>query len=494
MKKNLIKKIIAISLSVIVLVVACFFIFKRDFDSLVEKAAKALNNYNIQAEIDSENKTIEASQTVEVKNNYGMDIDALYFHLYPRAFREGASIKPYTTLNQGKCFSNGDSYGNLEITSVKTNNQQQDIVYDGEDENVLKVKCDLKKEQSVVISLKFIVTLPNCNHRFGYMDSNINLGNWYPVLAHFDGEKFDLSPYYSTGDPFCSEMANYNLNLTFSNELVCATTGNIIKEEVGAKKHIEVQAKAVRDVALVLSSKFNLKKIELKNTTVNYFGYAGDSDLDEMASLVKDGLEFFNAKFGEYPYRQISVVKTPFLFGGMEYPNFVMIADNIEEKQDKARVIIHEIAHQWWYGLVGNNQIAEAWIDESLTEYSAFLFFENYPEYGLNYKELIEDASSTYDLYVDVITSLGGVVNYSMIDSVEKYSSEYEYSYMIYVKGVIMYDDIRNVVGDKKFYKTLQKYYKNYRFKIVTGDDLINCFEKTTGVKLRDKFNAYLLG
>ena len=119
--------------------------------------------------------------------------------------------------------------------------------------------------------------------------------------------------------------------------------------------------------------------------------------------MIKDSLLFFNSKFGEYPYRQISVVKTPFLYGGMEYPNLVMIADNIVEKKDMARVIVHELAHQWWYGVVGNDQIREAWLDESITEYSAFLFFENHSSYGLNYSSLIEDAKTTYDLYVDVI-------------------------------------------------------------------------------------------
>lgn len=493
MKKKIAKRIIFIVCGAIFLFVVCFLFFKRDFDSLVEKQAKALNTYTINVKLDNDSNVISAVQTMEINNNY-QGVDALYFHLYPRAFRQQAQIKPYTVLNQGKCFSNGESFGSLDIEKVIIEGESRKVQYAGEDENVLKIDYSFDNETVIDIQLEYTVTIPNCNHRFGYMDGNINLGNWYPILAYFDGEKFDLTPYYSTGDPFVSEMANYNITFEYPKELICATTGNIINESVSDYKQINIEAKAVRDFALVFSDKFELQEVDLKNTTIKYYGYEGDEDVEYLATLIKDGVEFFNAKFGEYPYRQISVVKTPFIYGGMEYPNMVMIADNITQNEDKLRVIIHELAHQWWYGVVGNNEISEAWLDESLTEYSALLFFDNYPSYSLKYSELLEDAVNTYELYVDVITSLGGTVNYSMIDRVDKYASEYEYSYMVYVKGIIMYDDIKKTVGDKNFYKALQKYYKNYRFKIASGEDLIGCFEKTSKTNVRDKFNFYLKG
>lgn len=203
---------------------------------------------------------------------------------------------------------------------------------------------------------------------------------------------------------------------------------------------------------------------------------------------------FFNAKFGEYPYRDLCVVKSPFLFGGMEYPGLVIVADNIESSDDLAKVIVHEIAHQWWYGVVGNNEITEAWLDESLTEYSSLLFFENNSKYNMSYENLVEDAKNTYELYIDVITSLGGTVDTRMNDRVNNYSSEYEYSYLIYVKGVVMLDDIRTEIGEKKMYKALQKYYKQNKFKIASSEDLLQSFRKVAGDKATSKFNNYLNG
>ena len=493
MRKKWVRITIAIGAFIVIFItLACVF-FKRDFDKTVNVAAKNLNCYYINAKLDGDEKTITASQTVEIKNNYQKE-EFIYFNLFPRAFREGATIKPYTDLNQGKCFINGESFGNLEIMNGKVNGKTFQIEYVGEDENALKVPVNFKDKDRVKVELEYKLTIPNCNHRFGFLDGNINLGNWFPILAHYSNGEFNIEPYYSTGDPFVSDVANYTVKFEYPVNMEMATTGNVLSSSISQNKNAFIEAKAVRDFALIFSDKFKVATINTKNTTVKYFGYVGDEDLNKMASLIKDGLEYFNSTFGEYPYRQISVVKTPFMFGGMEYPNLVLIADNIDDALDKERVLIHELAHQWWYGLVGNNQISEAWVDEALTEYSAFMFFEKYPQYGLNYHALIEDAKNTYDLYVDVITSLGGKVNYGMTNHVNVYSSEYEYSYMIYVKGTILYDDIRKTIGDKKLYKSLQKYYKAYKFKLVSGNDLIGCFEKVSGKGVREIFNKYLNG
>lgn len=494
MSKKVFKRIIIIALCVLFLIVSCVFIFKRDFDAKVQAAAKECNNYYVDATFNSENMTIEASQKVEVVNRSNSTMNELFFHLYPRAFREGAVIKPYTNLNQGKCFSNGESFGSLDVLEVVVNGKKQDVCYAGDDENVLKIEHRLNSNEKVNVEMKFLVTIPNCNHRFGYMDQNVNLGNFIPILAHFDGKNFDLTPYYSTGDPFCLDVANFYVKMDFPAQYSCASTGNVVETKNNDKKQIDIEAKAVRDFAIVLSENFALREVDVGETKVKYYGYKNDSDLKYLANLVAKGLEFFNSKFGEYPYRQISVVKTPFLFGGMEYANLVMIADNIVEIEDKVRVIIHELAHQWWYGVVGNNQTTEAWVDESLTEYSSFLFFENHPAYNLKYDELIEDAKNTYDLYVDVIVSLGGKVNFSMIEPVFKYASEYEYSYMIYVKGTLMYDEIREKMGEKKFYKATQKLYKKNMFKVISKKDVFEAFSKYGGEDIKKTFNKYLVG
>ena len=119
----------------------------------------------------------------------------------------------------------------------------------------------------------------------------------------------------------------------------------------------------------------------------------------------------------------------------MEYPGLVMISDTIKEEEELYKVIVHEIAHEWWYGLVGVNETNHAWIDEGLSEYMTALFFKNNSMWGIKYDEIIKDATTSYVLYVDVISSINGKVNTKMNLPVNEYINEYEYTYMIYIKG-----------------------------------------------------------
>jgi aminopeptidase N len=187
-------------------------------------------------------------------------------------------------------------------------------------------------------------------------------------------------------------------------------------------------------------------------------------------------------------------VKTPFIYGGMEYPNIVFISDSIDSDEEILKVIVHEIAHQWWYGIVGNNEIKEAWLDESLSEYSTALFFEKNSDYGLSYDEFVNEALSSYLLYVDVIQTLRGDVNTKMNLAVNEYQNDYEYSYMVYVKGVIMFDSLKNMVGEKRVVAGLKKYYQDNKFKIATTESFFKAFDEACHQDLRTYFDGFLNG
>lgn len=462
----------------------------------IKKVSKNLNTYAISAELDTDKMEISGSEKVTYKNDTSVELEEVCFHLYPRAFREGALVKPYTALNEASCFPNGISYGDLQILKVTVNGDIKKHSLSGEDEDILKISLGfkLKPNKTIEIVIDFVVTIPNSTHRFGYYDNNINLGNWYPVLCEFESGAFDTSPYYSTGDPFFSELANYEVDFIYPCSYVLTSTGEGIVTQNGQKNEIKISAKAVRDFALVLSKNAKTETGKVGNTTVTYLGYKSDSNTKQMLELSKEALAFFGKSFGEYPYSTLVVAKTPFLFGGMEYPNLVMISDSVSDEEEFMKVIVHEIAHQWWYGVVGNNEIKEAWLDESLSEYSTALFFEANPKYNISYKEFVESAVSSYLLYVDVISTIRGDVNTKMNLAVNEYQNEYEYSYMVYVKGVIMFDSLKQAVGEKKVIAGLKKYYQNNKFKTATKNDFFASFKSACHSDIETFFESYLNG
>lgn len=465
-------------------------------NSELDKVSKNLSSYAICAELDDENKQVSATETIVYYNNTGIELDYICLHLYPRAFRENAVVKPYTTLTAASCFPNGINFGDIVILKVKVNMETKDFELIGDDEDILKINLGfkLKNKKSVQIEIEFNLIIPNATHRFGWFDENINLGNWYPILCEFDGENFDTSPYYSTGDPFYSELANYEVKFTYPAGYYLASTGEISQSDNGDKTTATIKAKAVRDFAMCLSKSAKMFSEKVNKTEVFYVSSEDEESAKNHLNLALSAVKYFSETFGKYPYATLTIVKTPFVYGGMEYPNIVFISNSIDDETELKKVIVHEIAHQWWYGVVGNNEITEAWLDESLAEYSTALFFENNSEYGISYDDFVNEALSSYMLYVDVVQTLRGEVNTKMNLAVNEYQNDYEYSYMVYVKGVIMFDSLKNMVGEKKVVAGLREYYQNNKFKTASSDDFYLAFSKACHSDLKNYFDGFLNG
>lgn len=462
----------------------------------LKKVSKNLTSYAISAELDDDKKEISGTETIVFYNNTGTEIDNLCFHLYPRAFRENASVKPYTKLTQATCFPNGASYGDISIVNVKVNGEIKKHELTGEDEDILKINFGfrLSNKKSIEIVINFVITIPNSTHRFGYYDGNINLGNWYPIVCKYTGEEFDISPYYSTGDPFFSDIANYDVKFKYPEKYKMCATGSVSESKENGMVSADISARAVRDFAICLSDKSDIISAKCGNTTIFYMGYNSDKNNDKYLSVSKEAVSYFSKIFGNYPYSTMSVVKTPFIYGGMEYPNLVMISDAVQEDDEYLKVIVHEIAHQWWYGVVGNNEVNDAWLDESLSEYSTAMFFGEYDKYNITYDDFVTNALSSYMLYVDVIQTIRGDVITKMNLPVNEYQNDYEYSYMVYVKGVIMFDSLKSLVGEKKMIAGFKKYYSENKFKIATKESFYSAFSSATGKDLNSFFDGFLNG
>ena len=176
----------------------------------------------------------------------------------------------------------------------------------------------------------------------------------------------------------------------------------------------------------------------------------------------------------------------------MEYPALAMLSDSLSE-ENLVRTIAHETAHQWWYAVVGSNQIENAWQDEGLAEYSAIAFFENYEKYGVTREDAVTEALKEYRSYYDVYGSVLGRTDTAMTRQLKEFISDYEYKCLSYDKAVVMFDTLRKSVGDKKFFAGLKKYYAENAFASATPDALVGAFERV-GLDVRGFFESFLQG
>ena len=485
-------KIISVSLLFLVVLAVVIIICVNG----LKEEEKPLSTYNMKLSYDDENHVLSGEEEITFINNYDNMFTCLYLHLYPNAFREGAKNDLVSVADSDEVYVDGVSYGNIEIKGVSSEGENLNYNIEGEDSNILKVELPVEvyPDESITFSVEFATTLANVNHRLGYGNNAINFGNFYPVICMYEeGVGFKTDLYHSNGDPFYSEVASYQVEITYPAKYTLASSGSLqsTTEEEGVATS-KVSGDKIRDFCFVLSDIFDSVSQKVGSTTLTYYGYEGDSLSSALEISVK-ALNTFNDLFGKYPYSTLNIVKTNFLHGGMEYPNLVMISDNLED-DEIAYVIVHEIAHQWWYGVVGNDEYNHAWMDEGLTEYSTLLFFEEHEEYNVDTASLVKNATESYKTFVRVYTSVNGEVDTSMDRPLNKFDTQPEYVRCTYTKGMLMFDSIRKSVGDRKFFKALKDYYQGFAYKNASPADMIASFIDSTRVDLEGFFNSWLSG
>ena len=466
-------------------------IIVKDLNGIKESM---INEYNIEVDLNTENMTYTGKQTVSYVNNTDIDLDDLYFHLYPNAF---GTLEESPVLFDRAKNMNSSSYigGYIEIEKASIKDKDLEWNIQGDKDTILHISLEkaLKKGKSIELYLEYKVKLPSTEDRFGYHDKGINFGNWYPIACVYDSEGWNLDPYYKLGDPFYSEISNYNVQITVPKEMIVGASGNIVSEiEDGDKKVYNVEGRLIRDFAWVASKDFIVKEMLVDGTVIKLYSLEDDKDLmDKSLGIGGNAISSFNKIFGKYPYGQYSIIITKFP-SGMEYPGIVFVSDDYFRKSALnilETVIVHETAHQWWYGLVGSDQIDQAWLDESLATYSEVIYMKE-----------IHGKSSAEDYY-DQNIKLGYEYASSYLGENEvvnkplmEFSGWDDYGPLVYSRGAMFINAIKEQFGEEVLYEILGRYFEKYIFHIATTEDFLRVCEELTKTSFDSLEKEYLNG
>lgn len=475
------------------------------------KGADKRNQYSLELSLNNAKKILTGKQSVSYINNSDITLNEVCFHLYPNAFKTKTTA-PVDPNEFSQAYPNGFSSGYITLTSLKEAGTTAKYTIEGTDSTVLriKLKTPLKKGERVNLSFEYTVNLPNCLGRFGYGDKSINLCNFYPIACVYDSRGFNTDPYYEVGDPFYSDVADYNITLSLPKDFTIATTGQIKTENTNdSNKIVTIEAKAVRDYAAVVSNQFKCIEKKVGDTTVYSYYYTSTDDVLGQIALTTgaNSIELYEKLYGDYPYKTFSVTQTDFYIGGMEYPNLVLIDKSLYAKGAYSEMILkyvitHETAHQWWYAMVGNNEVMEPWLDEALTDFTTQLYFTYFetPEYASAvYKSQVDYPYSLYSTYLkEVLSKVSDDKKHTGMAYVDMptywYYDNTVYSILVYSKGVKIFDAIRSEMGDQAFFTALRNYYKENALGNTTKDVLIKAFTDASGKNMTDFINGMLRG
>jgi len=466
-------------------------------DDRLERAARNADTMTINATYCNKTKTLTARQTINYRNRSMNEKSEVKFHIFANAYREDAAFPVISQYEIETAFPNGKSFGRIDVGRVYVNNSLVETIICGEDYNLLIVELDhiLFPRQIVNIEINYVVYLANIAHRLGYTDRVVNLGNFYPVPVMFEDGIWMYNTYSYNGDPFFNDVHNFNVTLTKPEKYIMASSGMVIRSRVNnGMRTTLVRSFAIRDWAAVLSPYFQTVSRTTNRVTVSYY-FLDDPNPNRSLDVSVRSLQTFSRLFVRYPFRQLSVVQTDFLHGGMEYGEIVFISTNITDREEIDQVIIHEIAHQWWYGIVGNDQVRTAWIDEGLAEYSTLLFFDENPEFLNKPRDAyINLFRSNLANYMSLVHGIGGEVNQNMNRKLHDFANTYEYVFMTYVRGMLLFSDLERLIGRANMITALRKFSYENMFGIARECSLIEVFERTSGLRLGLFFQAYLQG
>ena len=441
-----------------------------------------LTRYGIQVNIDYNDPSFTGAAQIDTTNRELVPLDRLYFRLLP---------------NAGKSYGGG---GSLEVTRTAVDGQPVTTRLSLSD-TVLEVPLvqPLGVGKSVRVDFEFNGVVPaNFGSAFGgrggygiynYYDGVLALSGWYPILAVYDQDGWNLDPVSAIGDSVYSDSAFYTVDVTAADDLVLATTG--IPEEAGGMRRYA--SGPVRDFFMVMSPDFSVASQEVDGVRVNSYYLPGDEKGGERALEIAAGaLQVYDKRFGRYPYVELDVVEAPMRNAlGVEYPGIVLVASDLYDDPSDIYFTIataHEVAHQWWYGVVGNDVFDAPWLDEALATYSSNVYlqeaqgegaYQGYAEYWL--QSLDDLRASGHD---DVVTR-----SLSYFENQENGGS---YGAVVYNKGALFFKALRDEIGDPAFFSGLQNYYKDHPYGLARTEDLLEAFETAAGRPLDDLYQKWL--
>lgn len=446
--------------------------------------------YRLTLEYAPANNKIFGKEEVSFYNCMQNVTDVLKFQLYANAYRRDAMCKPFSELYESVVYYDGESYGDIQILNVTG---CKDYEIGGVDKNLLCVTLNepLYPDERISLNIEFEVTLANVNHRLGVGQRTVNLSYFYPVLCPYNENGFRELVYVAHGDPFVSDCADYSVEITVPAEyrIVSGMTGKISTQN--GRSTFRGSANCVRDVSFVLGKDVEEVSTEIDGIRLEYW-YVEDDDPSAVLNTMTESLSYFSKQFGKYVYPRYVIVQTDLPQGGMECSSMAFLSARLP-KREKESVVVHETAHQWWYAMVGSDQYCCAWQDEGLAEYSVALFWETHFEYGMTYKQAIANSENSYRAYYSVRSQMTGNVDTSMNRSLDAFSGEYEYRNLAYDKGVILFDRVRSVLGDERFFSSLKTYFETYKGKSAMWEQLVQCFS-TTGLNAEGIFLSFLDG
>ncbi len=335
-----------------------------------------------------------------------------------------------------------------------------------------------------VVTLSYTLRLPplpaqaiGAGGALGWTLRQINLGEWLPLAAVRKDGQWYVPPAGAVGEDALHDAADFDLAVTLTGLPPLAEPQIIAPgtRTVGGGVH-RFHLERSRTIAWVVSSQMAVATAPAGDVPVeSYFFPAHERAGQAALRVAAAALQQFSQLFGPYPYPSLAVVEGDFL-DGMEYCGLVFVGRDYYGAYDGSAanyltaITAHEVAHQWWHCRVGNDPVAEPWLDEALATFAELLFYEAHFPQALPW---------WWNVRVQRFQPRGWVNR-----AASEFSTLRAYIDAVYLRGALMLHELRAQMGAPALQAAFLDYATRYDGQIATGDALWAILERHSSAPL----------
>jgi hypothetical protein len=477
------------------------------------------NDYKINVTLFPKEQLLRGFISINYTNNSPDTLREIWIHIWPNAYKNTQTAYAQQQLANNKVdfqFSDPKDKGWIDSFAFTANGTPLNWLYDAQNIDILQVQLNtpLLPNQNITISTPFVEKLPKLFSRGGVNNSFFALTQWYPKPAVYDVNGWNKMPYLEQGE-FYSDYGSFDVSITLPEKYLVAATGNlltqteldaynnIIQTQEGLSnnhsnklKTLQYHEDHVHDFAWFADTTFRINKdsVKLNNgNLVTTWAFASKKTStwpaknNVSATPVSKAVKAYSDKIGNYPYKNCTlVVGDIYAGGGMEYPTITVCESSDED------ITMHEVGHNWFYGMLGTNERKYPWMDESINTFFEQKFggqLKGNPDFFKSFSG--KEWTNNYETMLAYLFSARQGISQPLNLSSEAFSN-LNYGAIVYAKGPLLFAYLEQQLGDSLFELCFKNYFKAWQYKHPLPADMHSSFEQTSGQNLNWFFTDLL--
>lgn len=361
------------------------------------------------------------------------------------------------------------------VNSIKVDNGAVTYEFEGADKSALHLSLNnsIAAGETVIIEYDMDVEYPDTFRLAHYGDTLYQM-YFYPYVAIYN-EGFDIDPYAFNGESYYNVLSDYDVTITIENDFIVSAPGEFVdKDKDGDVTSYRYLLENARDFSFSASTEYEVYEWNVEGLELAIYSIRplSSTELEDTKQYVNQSFAIYESYIGEY-YLDRFVLELGHIYG-MESSGIIYCSDEISEP-----TIVHEVIHQWFFYMIGNDSYSDSFLDESITTFMSSLYY--YDLYGmdgyngnLDYRDSSQERlSERWDTYVGS----------SLLDVTD--NMEEGYGFIIYYHGVsILREYVLSYMDNdvEEFYRIMGAYYDEYNGEIVTVDAFLTFLEDESGV------------